>query len=102
MDEKTIARLMAALGVGTPVDITRLEFSEQGRCFIAYNAEGEGWGGDLTNPDETVEVLKANLLSDVESGALGQHFGIYQAVPADELAEKRGHNTDWADIYNAA
>lgn len=97
-----IAQLAEMLGLNyEPVDITRAEFSAEGRSFIVYTTEGEAYGGDLNDTDSSVDEVKENLLKDITSGALGQHFAMYQPVPADILAQKRGENTDWADIYNA-
>ena len=97
--------LMAALAAATAqadaVDITRVEFSTAGRSFVAYNAKGEAWGGDLTDVENDIEDVKERLLRDTTSGALGRHFAIYQPVPTDVLSTMRGRQTDWKDIFNA-
>ena len=93
--------LVRMLSGNESVNINRVEFSETGRSFIAHNAEGGCYGGDLTDNTITVKEAEDKLLKDVESGALGRHFAIYETVPVDVLAAKRDRFTDWRDIFNA-
>jgi hypothetical protein len=94
--------LARTFGNPEPVAIVRAEFSAQGRAFIVYDADGNGWGGDINDVDAPVEQLKTELLDQLNDGSLANYFSIFEPVPVDDLAEKRGENTDWADIYNAA
>lgn len=95
-----LAALMSEFGL-EPIDIKTVEFSEEGRAFVAYNGEGDAWGGDLTDDSLSVEEVKTRLLKDIESGSLAQHFAAYQPVPKEQLEMLRNRNTDWATIYTA-
>lgn len=101
--EEQLAALMARLlGLGEAVNFTRLEFTDTGKSFIGYDDKGNAYGGDMQDLTLSLDEMKSRLVSDVESGGLGKHFGIYEPVPVDILADMRGRFDDWADIYNAA
>lgn len=96
-----MAQLAALLGGHDPVKFTRIEFSDTTRAFVGYNAEGQGWGGNINDTGITLDKVKENLIKDAESGALGQHFAIYEPVPSDVLAEKVSLASDWKTIFTA-
>lgn len=100
--DEMMAQIARALGMGEAVNFVRLEFTDTGKSFIGYNDKGDAYGGDMQDLTLSLDEMKSRLVSDVESGGLGRHFGIYEPVPADILADMRGRFDDWADIYNAA
>lgn len=93
------ALMAQLLGQLPPVEITSVKYSPSGRSFVAYDAEGNAFGGDIQRDD--VKDGEDFILEQVKSGALGRHFAQYDACPQDILDERMGRFSDWKDIYKA-